>query len=95
MGGEDEKGMSTESVVATAAISMDSKSLVSAGGSIGHGDSYDPTGGGASLEVVMVVTVNGRPTRTVSLGAENKVSFDGGANEGPYSIITTIFREIM
>ena len=93
--GEDAEGNPADIVVATAAVAMDSKAMITPGATNGGGDAYDKTGGVATLEVLMVVTVNGRPTRTVLAGTDAKTSFDGGINEGPYSIITTIFREII
>jgi len=96
--GKDSAGNAVDVTVATASFSMETilpTSSAGSGGSIGQGG-YDPTGGDLRLQVLMTVTVNGRAlTNAVSDASADSTSFDGGADEGPYSIITTIFREIM
>lgn len=96
--GVDSDGNKTTITVATASFSMETlqPNDGGVGGSVGMGDMYDPNGGGVRLQVVMTVTANGRPfIGTVANTSPSATSFDGGAAEGPYSIITTIFKEIM
>lgn len=89
-------GGNVDATVATASFSMavvNPLSSQNAGGSRGQ-PGYDSTGGSGRTQVYMTVTVNGRPLDAAAPAPAEAAAFDGGSGEGPYSIITTIFREL-
>ena len=77
-------------IISTAALSMDYGDVVQPGMSLDSGNAYDPSGG-SSVRVVLLVTVSGHPP--VANKADN--AYSGGNSDLPYSVITTIFREII
>jgi hypothetical protein len=70
--------------IATATISFEADNPIGAGSSLSVADSYDE-GGGAAVQVNLIITVNGRPMRTISL---NEI-------DEPHSLLTAIYREYM
>ncbi|MDR2945517.1 MAG: pilus assembly PilX N-terminal domain-containing protein [Candidatus Adiutrix sp.] len=95
--GVNSSGLPAEVPVASASFSMETVTPLTAGnvgGSIGQGG-YDNTGGEGKMQIYMTVTVNGRPLNSAAPDAPDAASYDGGEGEGPYSLITIIFREIM
>ena len=77
--------------VATAALSVDHQAPITPGMSLGGGDAYDG-GGGPSLSVVLVVSVNGRAMGPRLAGSG---TFEGGTDDEARSIITILYREVI
>ena len=71
-----------DKVVAAAVLSLDTRSLIGPGSSLGTGGLYD-TSGGPTIQLNLVVTVNG----------SSLVNAQGGDDSEPHSIITAIYRE--